>query len=181
MAVKIDDRSYQINVLKIKGDGSCLFASVIHQLECVKVDTEEHFKQTAALRQKVVQHIKENIDKYKQTILCRDDVTVKDKNEDKACEEFLDELSKSTFWGGMESLLAVANLYSVNIFVFNEKGPCYFATGFNPEFKQIIFLGYRIGLIKNKKNTYNHYDSICAIDVEILYKCASNFSENLSK
>lgn len=181
MAVNVDDRFINVNVLKIEGDGNCLFASLVHQLHDVKTNSQEHKKLTTDLRQEVVQHIRENIVRYKQAIKSR--LNYDGKNIDEACVTYLEKLSEEGHWGGPETILATSNMYNVNVLVFDEKAPFYLSTGFNPNYSRTIFLAYRIGSTQGPDGNAkrNHYDTICGIDEELLYKCAVQLSEKLSK
>lgn len=82
MVSKVNDRSMNVPVIKIFGDGNCLFASLVHQLQYVKNNSDLHKKETSLLREKVVAFIKENPENYVQAVYFRSDYkgekTVKD-------------------------------------------------------------------------------------------------------
>lgn len=69
-------------------------------------------------------------------------------------------------------------MYRVNILIFNENGPFYFATGFNSEYDRCVFMAYRT-LPIDGKSEYQHYDSPSGISEEILYTCATHLSEKM--
>lgn len=181
MTTNIDGRMMNINVLNMKQIGNCLFEALIHQRECMKSGSREHDNAAAELRKEIVKNIEENLEQYKMAIKGRIDPNCK--NIDEECKKFvIEKLSQNTFYGGAETCLAFSNIYKANILVFNEKGPFYFATGFNPNFNQTFFLAYRsLNCDDNGKPIYNHYDSICGIEEEILYKCANYFVNKFSK
>lgn len=68
MIFKLGSRNMIVDFVSIAGDGDCLFASLAFQLERMKIGSIMHRTFTSDLRQKVVQHISNNYDKYKQAI-----------------------------------------------------------------------------------------------------------------
>lgn len=180
MPIKCDERVMNINILNVKGDGQCMFLSSSHQLECVKVDSEDHNRLTTNLRKNVVKQIVGNVERYRQALKFR----FRNKgNEDLdgACKEFVStDLVNESYWGGSESLLAISDIHNVNILVFRENGPFYLATGFNPEYERTIFLAYRGTVKKDGTCNYDHYDTVCGIGEELLYKCANDLAKKMN-
>lgn len=174
MPISIDNQFHDINVVDVNQNGNCMFAAIVHQLESVKCNSQEHNVLTAQLRAEVVQHIKLNIDKYKRIIKLRDD-----RDDDEACTNFLNDLSCDSYWGGMETMLAVMEMHRINIIIFNEEGPFYYANGFNRGYERSIFMAYR--LRSDSKKVYNHYDTVHSLDENVLYKCAEYFSERMKQ
>lgn len=179
VAVIIDGRTVNLNTLDIKTDGNCMFGSLAHQQYCVKTNSKEHNDLTAKLRKDVVQHILTDFDQYKRAI----EIDFRDSNKDDAGKEYIStDLSKNGEWGGSETLLAVSNMFKVNILVFREHGPFCCAFGFNRNFDRTVFLAYRIcGVDENGAPKYNHYESVCAIDEELLYKCAQYLGSKMDQ
>lgn len=177
--VIIDNRTVNLNTLDIKKNGDCMFGSLAHQLYYMKTNSKEHNDLTAKLRKDVVQHILADFDRYKRAI----EIDFRDSDGDAAQREYIStDLSKNGEWGGSESLLAVANMFEVNILVFRENGPFSFSFGFNRNFDRTVFLAYRIGGIdENGAPKYNHYESVCAIDEELLYKCAQTIGSKMDQ
>lgn len=187
MSLMVGDCAMNIHVMKIKSDGDCLYAALSHQLENLKINSEEHKIRTMNLRQEVVSHILENLDFYKQSIKLRlesenEQLTFSCENSDEMCQEYLSKyLSKSGFWGGSETILAISIMFSTNIIIFNEESSFFLATGFNSKYKKVILLAYRIGSMNEDGSTnYNHYDSVCGIKEEIMFKCANILAEKLN-
>lgn len=179
MMLCIDNRSYNINILNIAKDGNCLFASLAHQLEYHKINSMNHNSFTASLRRKVVDHITQNFDQYKHLLELRFDAT---NNKQDGLEFVSTNLCNQGAWGGTETILAVSNMFKVNIIIFNERGSFYFATGYNSKYERSIFLAYRIGSqSKDGKFEYNHYDSVCEINESLLYKCVKDLGGKLDK
>lgn len=179
MSVQVDERCYTVNILDIKQDGNCMFSTLVHQLSYVKNNSENHTSLTMRLRENVVSHIERNLKWYRQYIKGRlrcDDAT------DEICSDFLQKLSKDGFWGDAETLMAVTKMYEVNIFIFSEKGSCYFACGFKPEYNRTIFMAYRFnGIDEQGERNYNHYDTVCEVDEELLYRCANSLSARMTR
>lgn len=155
VAVKIDGRTVNLNTIEIKKNGNCLFASMAHQLYFVKTNSKTHDNLTAKLRSDVVQHILKNFDEYKRAI----EIDFGEVDKEEAGKEYIStDLSKHGEWGGSESLLALTNMFKVNILIFRENGPFTFSFGFNRNFDRTVLLAYRIGgFDENGEPKYNHY------------------------
>lgn len=183
VAVNIGGRIVNLNTLAINKDGNCMFGSLVHQLYFVKTNSKEHFDLVAKLRSTVVSHILKDFDRYKSAIEI-DFSNLKEDVADAAVKEYVStDLSKNGEWGGTESLLAVADIFKVNILVFRENGPFSFSFGFNRNYDRCIFLAYRLGggLNENGEPNYNHYETVCAIDEEHLYQCAQYLGSKMDK
>lgn len=91
------------------------------------------------------------------------------------CGNFVSRLSLPGFWGGSETIRAVNEIHRANVIVFNEKGDFYLSCGFNQSYDRSIFLAYRLNKETSKSGNVirNHYDSVCAINEDLLYKCAT--------
>lgn len=179
VAVNIGGRLVNLNTLDIYKDGNCVFASLIHQLHFVKTKSKEHIDLIAKLRQDVVSQILNDFDAYKRAI----EIDFGGLDADVAGKEYIStDLSKNGEWGGSETLLAVTKMFKVNILVFKERGAYSFSFGFNPNYHRCLFLAYRIGgTDENGEPKYNHYESVCAIDEEHLYKCAQEIGSKMDR
>lgn len=181
MPLEIDKRCMNINTVDIDGDGNCFFSAVIHQLQCVKINSDYHKTQTVELRKQAVTHIKNHFNNYKQALKLR--LNCKTEEVEELGRKFVAEkLSKNGFWADTESFIAVANIFKVNILVFEEKGPFYFAPCYNSDYNRTIFLAYRrFGTKGNEKKELkcNHYDSVCGIDENLLNKCVTDLSTKI--
>lgn len=78
-------------------------------------------------------------------------------------------LSKDKCWGGYEFIVAASKIHHVNIFVFNENGDFYLSNRGTGIYSKTIALAFRLNYFKN---AYNHYDSVCDIDSNLLYTVA---------
>lgn len=164
-----------LNVIKINGDGNCLFGSLIHQLFHHDLKSEEHKQHTKDLRATTVQFIRENLNNFTYEIEGRvleerdaintDDVTSNVVTE-QDCQTFLDEKLSNCAFAGAESFKAITQMYNVNILIVNESGPAYYPVGFNSKYYKTVFVAYRLG--QNSTERRNHYDSIAEVDVDTL-------------
>lgn len=179
MVMKIGETSFVLGIVPIKGDGNCLFASIAYQLKLAKINSSEHDINTIELRQQIVDHIQKDINKYKMAIKG----TLYEKAEregkiitdiDKSCEDFIqNELPIPGNWGGTETIMAVGEIFKVNVVIVPEKNQPYFPNGFNYKYTRSIYLAYRCS------EFYNHYDSICNFEHDLLFRVATYLSRML--
>lgn len=200
MCFLIGKEEKEVEVVKIPGNGSCLFASIVHQVFNISISAEEEkfVEKTNDIRAQVVSYIDENFSRFalalRGRIWDREDEIKKrkpkkkgkskkkitDEEVDEKCRKFLkDELSQPSCWGGHESLAAVSELLKINILVFQENGLVYFPNSFNPMYTRTVCLAYRLAGIpkKIKTNTisvYNHYDSIFGIESSVIFTCSQS-------
>lgn len=190
----IDTKECEMQVVRMKSDGSCLFRAIVHQLyPQLKINSKSFENNVGKLRAEAVSYIEENYDDFliqlKNAIYDRQIDPSGDVSyiEDK-CHEFLkNDLPKSSCWGGSESLIALSILYSVNIFVFSECGPVLCATDFNSDYKKSICIAYRAsiaprasGKLKMNPNLKrNHYDSITDVDDQDIYDLSEEIKSRL--
>lgn len=178
MAINVDGRWMNINIVKIKADGNCLFSTLVHQLEYMQINTNEHKQRSMEIRQEVVRHMENNFDAFKHVLKLR--LKCDDADIELHGKRFLtDFLSEDGYWGASESLIAATDIFKVNILVFNEKGPYYFSTRYNPTYDRTIFIAYRASNDEKTGIIYNHYDSVSGIGKDILLKCAIDLGEKI--
>lgn len=72
----------------------------------------------------------------------------------------------------METLLAVSDLYSTNVIVFEENGPCKKRKLTRRNHNRSVAVSYRTGLNNKGERDYNHYDSVCDINAADLHVAA---------
>lgn len=171
MAVLI--QSFWFSVVKIPGNGNCMFGSASHQLFDHKLSSLA--AQSARLRAEVVVYIRQHFERFRPAIISRviEDneasfwkVTMTEAILNERVAKFLDNsLSKSGYYGGQESLIAISELYRVNVFVIREQGMFSFVNDFNTQYERTISLAYRFGFFSVFQTTkkYNHYDSVVSI------------------
>lgn len=177
MNFKLRNEMLVLKVLKIDRYGDCLFSSVWQQISGCKPNTDDHQDETNELRSQTITYLKDNIEKVKFMIKGRI-LENREANSDKSaivteadCLHFVtNQLSKSGFWGGIESMFAISKLHKINILVFSESNSFYFPIGFNSEFQKTKMIAFR--LAKNSKNERNHYDGVADIDQADLFDCA---------
>lgn len=64
MVTNIANRPMNIRVVKMMADGNCLFYTLAHQLDCMKVNSIDHKNRAMQLRQQVVEYLIPNMAKY---------------------------------------------------------------------------------------------------------------------
>lgn len=172
-----DSKLVPINICKINQDGNCLFGAVSHQLFYHKIGSKDHIEATNGLRMKVIEYIKSNMTLFATAIKGR----IYDKrpgrkidNFDVLANSFLESLSTDGFWGGTESIQAIAQIEKANVIIFNEKGEPNMVYNFNPEFEKCVLIAFRLkdplGEFTNANR--NHYDSVVSMDDEVLLTCS---------
>lgn len=97
-----------------------------------------------------------------------------------SCNQFVNQkLSQNGYWGGTESLNAVAEIYSTNILIVNEDGTSNVGNRFNPNYERAIMISFRSSNKRLKKR--DHYDSVAEIDDVLLSKFSQNSIESFKK
>lgn len=151
---RCEDNVVEMKYCAMDGDGSCLFSAIVHQLFRHKVNSSQHQKLVQELRHRVVQHIKANVQLYVDSIKPRLNETadILTKNIETDCANFVtNHLAKKDYWGGLETLKAVCEIYRLNIGTVTDDGLCSLPHLFNPNYNQILLIYY---------TKRNHYDSI---------------------
>lgn len=191
MKFNLGNVSKEISVLKIAGDGNCLFGSIANQLFNFKLNSSEHEDATSDLRENTVKFIQSNYKDFEIELKGR----VLEEGEQKASkkggnkrtrnkmyvtkkqsEKFLKDLRKHDTFGGAESFKAISQMHTVNILVFCELDVHYFPIGFNPNYDRTIFIAYR--LAPNSNDVRNHYDSVAEVNMNILFDCVGVLLKN---
>lgn len=176
----------KLTVAEIPGDGSCMFSALAHQLWMYEIKSKQHKHATKQLRAEVVEHILNPANYPLYQHLLRDRVyEIADKSGknitdmENECKFFVRHiLSNSQTWGGSETLLAVSNLHSTNIFVFNENGVCSKTKRSDLNHSRSIAIAFRVGLNEEGEEVFNHYDSVCEINPEDLLLVAGKCSKH---
>lgn len=176
---KLENEDCCISTVDIPMDGDCLFSAIAHQLYKTDLKSDEHLQKKKTLRTEVVTFIKNNYSKFEFDLKGRVyERFGKVKKADLGTKIgfFLNDkqhgLNADTVWGGNETLLAVRMMFSVNILIINEAGDFSFAGGFNPSFKNVIALAFKLKNSLNRvvsNDQRNHYESIIHIDAVDLY------------
>lgn len=161
-----------VRICKVCADGSCLFGALAHQLFYVKLNSPEHKNWTKTLRKQAVDKIKANYGEFKKYLNSR--VLETNPNEsdegkiEAGCQRILHELLPiDSFYGGVESMKAISEIYGVNILTINEDGASRFMIAFKTSNAKTIIVSYR---------NQNHYDSVADIDSSTI----SQYSKSLA-
>lgn len=184
----------KIEVCRIPVNGNCLFGATVHQINKLKIGSNEYIQRVAELREEVVIHIKTNLHRFERLLLgrvyaklCDKDENTKTQNVAEDSMSFLDNyLSKDTAWAGPEAIQAISEIFKANVVIFNEWGEVNCGNSFDSSYKDTISLAFRVSGKSNKKenvpNTQrNHYDSVIKISNDVLDKCASVLLSNYIK
>lgn len=164
-----------LKILRITGDGNCLFGALSHQISGQKLNSRSHRNSTKQLRAQVVQHLKAHMDEFKPWI--KGSIEEYSDSEEE-CTNFVKKyLPKSGNWGGSESIKAISDMHQLNIVIFCENDSFYFHHDYNPCFERCVAIAYR--KYKDPKATVdrNHYDSIVEISPDDLTLCVKRLIE----
>lgn len=189
MQLKFGENSVSVNVIKVEGDGDCVFGSLIHQMCHHQLNSTTHDEATRSLRKSTVEFIQNNFKDFLFDIKGRlleereanSEENMKGKDVTEAdCRHFLDEKLSKGAYGGSESIKAISIMCSVNILVFVEFGPAYYPLHFNPDYQKTVFIAHRLATDSIEKR--NHYDSVAEVDLGVVQQYLSYFhaKSNLS-
>lgn len=171
MQFVIAKQNKTLTTAKILGDGNCLPGTICHQLFHDPVGSTAHRKKIKELRAKVVDYIldPENFPTFEHALKNRVyEIKSKDEISDmtQECKLFVRYcLSKDRFWAGYEFIVAAAKIHRVNIIIFRENGNFDLTTSGPEIYSRTIALAYRVNYDETE---YNHYDSVCDIDSNLL-------------
>lgn len=176
----------KVTITNIDGDGNCMFGSLAHQLWFHKINSDEHIGKTEKLRAEVVNHILDpkNFSRFEH--LLHDRIySIREKanklkeitNISADCKLFVRHaLSKEGMWGGRETLLAVSDLYSTNVVVFNEEGNCDKVKQAGRNYNRSVAIAYGFGCNEKGDRVRNHYDSVCDINSNDIFAVARHIT-----
>lgn len=184
--VRLNKSTLQLTAARIESDGNCLFGALAHQLWLHKINSDAHIKATEQLRADVVEHILNPVNFPRFEYSLRDRV-YSIKQQAKQLKEITDisaeckmfvrhALSKKGMWGGTETLLAVSDLYSTNVTIFDEDGICNKVKQPGKQYDRSIAIAYR--LAGSGERIRNHYESVCDINCEDIYTVSQYISNN---
>lgn len=184
------DKTCSVDLVGIDSNGDCLFGSIIHQLHIFPLSSEEHKKAITELRAEVVDYIRTNINNFEHEIKGRlyaerSKKKIKGKIQNFLLEanKFLnDDLSRTGFWGGSETIKAVYLKYQVNVAVVDEESSIRFAEKFEPQYPKTLLLAYRLNSYQDIEGTggaRNHYCSVASIEKEAIAGISEFLASNI--
>lgn len=167
----MQDKS-RVQVVKMKSDGDCLFASVTHQIGSYIPYSKDHQLEIRNAREETVDYLRRHwetdetiklniLDSCNQSRLCDYSGTEREK-----IEEYLTNLEEGKEWGGIESFKALAQQHKVAIRVFPEDRTSFSVTPLSVEEPLLeIKVAFRKALLDDDdgahvENYWNHYDSV---------------------
>lgn len=178
MNFSFDDSFHSIKICETDKNGNSLFFAIGHQLFEPNMLSEEHSNLSYQLRTDVVGHIKDNMDSFHEDIKNRLSEEF-GKNGKIDIANFLTQLSNDGFFGGTETFRAVTAMYKVNIIVVTEGGDINYPIGYN-NYNRALLLAYRPTAKRNNEgNVRQHYDSVVAIEPDIIFIIAKLLSDRL--
>lgn len=143
----------------IPGDGNCLYGALTHQLYGITPESDIFLPHCLQLRAIAVSEIRNNIANYYAYISVNaNDVVHEHIPESEKVELYLQRLECSGFWGGEESLSAIANHFQICVTVYQENTQIRFLPRSEIECSTICHIFYR-----GFDNVKNHYDSVVCI------------------
>lgn len=181
---KLHDMHFKFNnilrllkVLPIAGDGNCMFGAIAHQLSATDSQNNEHSFGADEMRKKVVSHIESNFETFEIVLRGRvyDEFGSKPvANMESEKRKILERLSQNGYWGGSETIKAVAEIFKCNILIICEDGDPFFPIAFDHLKPQAIILAYRtVGGCK-----HNYYDSVIEIHQSIIFELSRGMVRN---
>lgn len=190
----ISNVSILFDVVNAIGNGDCMLSASAHQLYGKDIDSDEHKRLTNELRASVVKYMQEHYGDFffdiRGHVYELQEIAAKhpDRDEygiaaianiDDACKYFLDKcLTRRGFWAGAETLKAIHLLHKVDIIVLNENGPIAYYNQSNEQIHRTIVLAFRVSADPDIRN---HYDSVCNVQSDGIYKIANILSKRLSQ
>lgn len=171
VVISIKGQCANVKVARTKGDGHCLYRALAHQLFREEMHSLQQDQTVTKLRRDVIAYIRENAQKFEYELKnIAFDRKENDENfnlNDECAKVLKDHFSNEFFWGGQETIKAVALIHNVNIIILNEEESCYMGNGFSFENDRSIIVAYRLAE-DNSEQKRNHYDSVVDIDSNLI-------------
>lgn len=156
-----------LQLVKIPGDGNCLFASLCHQVFAYGVNSNAHREAVANLGQDVVTFLWTNKDltKVRHAVMTRisdEWPSLRRASYEAKLNTVLGYLQVSGHWGGEETLVAVMELFQVSITVYYQDSmvSTFVPISGTPIKDLKVFYSLKFG----SRTEYNHYDSVSRVD-----------------
>ncbi|XP_055543551.1 deubiquitinase OTUD6B-like [Wyeomyia smithii] len=148
----VNVREGTLVVCRIPGDGNCLFSSLAHQIWQSLPATELNNFHARSLRALVVEYYRSKAGELEEQLTAQDQVIFQQPNSSNTtCN-----LATPGFWGGEESIRAVAAIFEYNIRVYSENASMTTIGEPGARNQQDLSIVHR----SNEYGAYNHYDSV---------------------
>jgi len=134
-------KKIDVKHIPIKGDGNCLFHSIVKFLELDRKNGYSEQKETHhKLRLKCMNWLRKNLDLKTSTgVTIREQIQffVDDDNKLKSVNDYLKMMNKNKAYGGQIEIFAISHLLNRNIKTYIDKGNKYSSIGLGNEVKQL--------------------------------------------
>lgn len=159
--------SSDTDILRVKGinEGSCLFKALCHQ-----IDSKSDESSATNLRNQVIEYIKSNMAHFKDVLERRVDrynVGKKRKRKLTIDEFVVNHLKKQNTYGGSETVLALKEMFKVNIITIDDKGLLVLPICFNQTFKRTLIIC---------SNGEFYYQSVVSISSEVIKQISDDLA-----
>lgn len=147
----------EYDLVDIPGDGNCLFASIIHQLNTRGVNTSK--LNTQSLREQIADYISKHWDGGEDGIIFKNFIEEEDQREagieppkdlkdfpleDK--QKYINHIKTDKIWGNQASIIAASKILNINIAIKTKEGGAHnltFAAPNNPQERPTIYLWHQ--------------------------------------
>lgn len=174
VSFEFESELHFVAVAQIDKTGDRLLAAICHQLFYSRIGSESHIKETMQLRADVVNYISQPENFATFQYLLQDYANKIGGQIDDTITEFknctLSILSQPGI-GDYVTFKAVGEMYRVNILIFQEDTNCYIGNASDQMYEHTIALANRtIDALIDDTVSYDHYDSVCDVNTDLLYK-----------
>lgn len=180
------DSEETCEVVRMKPNGSCMFAAILHQTNMGK-STEKSFPSSVIkFRKQIVEHIRQNSNKYVDAIkstIWDSTIDVTEVTEADCANYLENQLTKQGFEGGYEVLQAASVMLRTNILVIDEQnGAIMLNNSFDVDYDKTIILAYKVNnrAARSGEHTYKHYASVYQIEVAYLDRLIEQLKQSTS-
>jgi Holliday junction resolvase RusA-like endonuclease len=167
-----------IKILKIPGDGNCLFSSISVKLYDTKPGSQQHTQKTKMLRKLASDHIIKNMPVYWENlqIVAREAFPNSKEDNNALVKKYADSLTKDGFWGGEAAIHAITNIFKTKISIIQADTPTLVfepTGGITLNSIHLYFSG--------EGNTKNHYDAVIELSPRCFVENSFTTSGNIFK
>lgn len=156
--VDLTGMNKRIEVEEIAGDGGCLFGALLHQLFGFNTFGDAYQDAIKDCRRLVVMHMRRKLGQY--AVYLYPEGILMGEQCSKQIEQALNEIERGQRWGGEESILAMTELFSIQIVVVHNLAIYRYGNSEASRSEQCWLYYHDFGDFSGRSSTANHYDSI---------------------